>query len=204
MWCLSVGVHSLSKQLSTALSSQHFPIFQAFDWKAETSASNGYAGKWVFMLRGVDNFLEVGGLKTVHMKFLHYHAHFCMTTPPYYNVCQKIWFSPPSPPLLSTPLMLVQMSIIWMLFWHKNDLRSDLRASKFKTFSEDVCLQTSLVVACSVHTLSNPITSNFMTTALVCHGHACTMQLGSYGLARRGWLHYWWWLGWGFPSTLSS
>ena len=51
------------------------------------------------MLRGVDNFLEVGGLKTEHMKFLHYHAHFCMTTPTYYNVCQKIWFSPPNPPI---------------------------------------------------------------------------------------------------------
>ena len=30
-------------------------------------------------------------MKTARMKFLHYHAHFCMTTPPYYNVCQKIW-----------------------------------------------------------------------------------------------------------------
>ena len=28
---------------------------------------------------GVDNFLEVGGLTTTHVKLLHYHAHFCMT-----------------------------------------------------------------------------------------------------------------------------
>ena len=34
------------------------------------------------LYRGVDNLLEVGGLKTAHIKFLHYHAHFCMTTPP--------------------------------------------------------------------------------------------------------------------------
>ena len=52
--------------------------------------------------RGVDNFLEVGWLKATHVKFLHYHTHFCMTTPLYYNVCQKICegFSPPSPPHL--------------------------------------------------------------------------------------------------------
>ena len=31
--------------------------------------------------RDIDNFLEVGGLKTAQVKFLHYHTHFCMTTP---------------------------------------------------------------------------------------------------------------------------
>ena len=44
---------------------------------------------------GVDNFLEVGGLKTVSAKFLHYHAYFCITTPRFYNVCPKIWEGPP-------------------------------------------------------------------------------------------------------------
>ena len=37
-------------------------------------------------VRGVVNFLEVGGLKTVSAKFLRYHTPFCMTTPPFNNV----------------------------------------------------------------------------------------------------------------------
>ena len=49
------------------------------------------ADNHVLSIRGVDNFLEVGGLKIANVKFLHYHTHFCMTTPPYYNVCTKIW-----------------------------------------------------------------------------------------------------------------
>ena len=39
--------------------------------------------------RSVDNFLEVGGLKTVNARFLHYHAHFCMTTPHFIMFAQK-------------------------------------------------------------------------------------------------------------------
>ena len=39
--------------------------------------------------RGVD--IRSGGLKTTHVKFLHYHAYFCVTTSTYYSVYQKIW-----------------------------------------------------------------------------------------------------------------
>ena len=59
-------------------------LFQTSEMHAHASFkltfSSGRANALSF--RGVDNFLEVGGLKTAHMKFLHYHAHFCMTTPP--------------------------------------------------------------------------------------------------------------------------
>ena len=66
------------------------------------------------LLRGIDNFLEVEGLKTIHMKSLHYHAHFCMTTPPNYNVCPEIWgcFSPPSPPFIYTLVTIYNIGIV--------------------------------------------------------------------------------------------
>ena len=51
--------------------------------------------------RGVDNFLEVGGgLKTVQVKFLHYHTHFCMTSPLIIMFAKKSKgaLAPPSPP----------------------------------------------------------------------------------------------------------
>ena len=53
---------------------------------------------------GVDNFLKVGGgLKIAHVKVLHYHAYFCMTTP-HIMFAKKSGRALAPPPFLSTPL----------------------------------------------------------------------------------------------------
>ena len=41
--------------------------------------------------RGVDKFLELGGLKTVRAKFLHYHTHFAWPHPHFGIVARALY-----------------------------------------------------------------------------------------------------------------